>query len=272
MYKWLDQYWLTSEDEEWFVESPVPNDIWRRVYIAGGEYPKYTAFNVALTGFDSSGSLFSEPRIPTTTYRLGVPAPQGTPGVLNNEAPDPTAPISTTSYVYTFVTQYGEEGPPSFPTPLVSFVEGQTRTVSFPNKPNGNYAFGDGSLIRVYRTATGSSASEFLFVKELPLATDEFIDDSETDDLGEALPSESWFRPLDDDLTYAPDGPLKKIVMMSGGFLAGFAGRVVAFSEQYLPHAWDPSNALLTESNIVTIQEASTLCRRRHCALSNGTG
>lgn len=40
---------------------------------------------------------------------------------------------------------------------------------------------------------------------------------------------------------------------MPGGFLAGFAGKNVAFSEAYLPHAWNPANTLTTESEIVTI-------------------
>jgi hypothetical protein len=255
-YKWLDQYWLTSEDGEWFVESPVVNDVWKRIYMAGGDYPRYSTFDVAFTGYDQNESIVNNPRIPVNTFRLGVPAPDGLPTVSVTGTAEEGAAELTTAYVYTFVTQYGEEGPPSPPSGFVSYQEGQTRNVTLPSSPTGNYAFGAGSLTRIYRAATGNTGSEFLFVAEVALGTSSYTDDGEDADLGEVLPSTNWYRPLDDDPTWAPDGPLQKIVMMPEGFLAGFAGRVVCFSEQYLPHAWDPNNSLVTESNIVTIQDA----------------
>lgn len=259
MYKWLDEYWLTSDEEESFVESPVVNDIWRRIYIAGGDYPRYSAFSVALTGYDNTLDLNAsgQPRLPATSYRLGVPAHNTALTVVVNGVADADAVEYTTAYVCTFVTQFGEEGPPSPATSFITHAENQTRTITLPGAPAGNYAFGSGSLIRIYRTATGSSGSDFLFVAEVPLATATYTDSTLPDDLGEIMPSSQWFRPLDDVSSYAPDGPLKKLALMSGGFLAGFAGRVVAFSEQFLPHAWDPSYSLLTESNVVAIQESS---------------
>lgn len=255
-YKWLDQYWVTSEDKEWVVESPVVNDVHKRIYLAGGDYPRYSAFDVALTGHNPDNPLATEPRIPTTTYRLGVPAPDGAPTVAVSGTANEGALDITTAYVYTFVTEFGEEGPPSPPSEFVEFSEGQTRTITLPSLPTGNYAFGSGSLVRVYRTATGNTGSEYLFVGEVAGGTTTLVDDALDEDLGEVMPTTNWFRPLDDDLTYAPDGPLQKIVLMPDGFLAGFAGRVVCFSEQYLPHAWNPNNSLVTESNIVTIQDS----------------
>lgn len=255
-YKWLDQYWVTSADKEWIVESPVANDVHKRIYLAGGAYPRYSAFDVALTGHNADNPLATEPRIPTTTYRLGVPAPDGAPTVAVSGDGNEGAIDITTAYVYTFVTEFGEEGPPSPPSELVEFEEGQTRTVTIPSLPTGNYAFGAGSLVRIYRTATGNSGTEYLFVGEVAGGVTTFVDSKLDSTLGEVMPSTNWFRPLDDDTTYAPDGPLKKIVMMPEGFLAGFAGRVVAFSEQYLPHAWDPNYSLVTESEIVTIQDS----------------
>ena len=255
-YKWLDQYWVTSADKEWVVESPVVNDVHKRIYLAGGDYPRYSAFDVALTGHNADNPLATEPRIPTTTYRLGVPAPDGAPTVAVSGAANEGALDITTAYVYTFVTEFGEEGPPSPPSEFVEFSEGQTRTVTLPSLPTGNYAFGSGSSTRIYRTATGNTGSEYLFVGEVAGGTATLVDDELDEDLGEVMPTTNWFRPLDDDTSYAPDGPLKKIVLMPDGFLAGFAGRVVCFSEQYLPHAWNPSNSLVTESNIVAIQDS----------------
>ena len=257
-YKWLDQYWVTSEDKEWVVESPVVNDVHKRIYLAGGDYPRYSAFDVALTGHNSNNPLATEQRIPTTSYRLGVPAPDATPGVAVSGQGDGDDPAElTTSYVYNYVTEFGEEGPPSRPSNLTTYLEGQTRTITIDVDPSGNYAFGAGALKRIYRTATGNTGTEYLFVADVPITQDSYVDSDSDADLGEVMPSQNWFRPLDDDTSYAPDGPLQKIVLMPDGFLAGFAGRVVCFSEQYLPHAWDPNNSLVTESNVVTIQDST---------------
>lgn len=255
-YKWLDQYWLTSVEDESFVESPVVTDTWKRVYMAGGDYPRYTAYQVALSGYSATDSIADNPTLPTTSYRLGIPSSDNSVSVsVTGTADADTADIEkTTAYVFTYVTDYGEEGPPSEPSNLVTFFLGQTRSLQFPSNPSGNYAFSaSGAKKRVYRTATGTSNTEYLFVGETNFSATTFTDSGTDADLGEVLPTEGHFRPLDDDTTYAPDGPLQKIVLMPGGFLAGFAGKNVAFSEPYLPHAWNPANTLVTESNIVTI-------------------
>ena len=266
IYKWLDQYWLTSTQGEIFIESPVANDVHKRIYVFGGDYPKYSAFDIALQGYGQVNTppvwLYKQPNFPVNTYRLGVPAPNTagvvfTPTVAVSGDADDDASEITTSYVYTLVTEFGEEGPPSRPSSLVSYLEGQSRTITIDVEADGNYAFGAAALKRIYRTATGNTGTEFLFVAQIPYATSSYEDTTADSQLGEVLPSVNWFRPLDDDTSYAPDGPLQKAVLMPGGFLASFAGRTVCFSEQYLPHAWNPNNFLVTESNIVTIQDSS---------------
>lgn len=256
-YKWRDLYWVTSSSDEYIVESPVANDIHKRIYLAGGTYPRYSALTQAISGHDNTAALATEPRIPTNSYRLGVPAPTFTPTVTVSGTANEDAAEITTAYVFTYVTAYGEEGPPSPVSSFVTFEEGETRTITVANAPSGNYNFGSGALVRLYRTATGNTGTEFLFVDEAAIGTTSFTDSELDRDLGEVMPSTNWYRPLDDDTSYAPDGPLKKIVMMPDGFLAGFAGRVVCFSEQYLPHAWNPNNSLVTESEIVTIQDST---------------
>jgi len=260
VYKWLDQYWLTSTNNESFIESPVVNDVHKRIYLFGGDFPRYSAFDIALQDY-GQGFLYQQANFPVNTYRLGVPAPNTggvvfTPTVAVSGDADDDASEITTSYVYTLVTEFGEEGPPSKPSALVSYLEGQKRVVTIDVEAQGNYAFGAGALKRIYRTATGNTGTEFLFVDEVPYATSSYSDITADSQLGEVLPSTNWFRPLDDDLSYAPDGPLQKTVLMSGGFLASFAGRTVCFSEPYLPHAWNPNNSLVTESNVVTIQDS----------------
>jgi hypothetical protein len=256
-YKWRDLYWVTSSDDEYVVESPVVNDVHKRIYLAGGTYPRYSGLTQAIAGHNNTNALATEPRIPTNSYRLGVPAPTFKPVVSVSGTANQDASEITTAYVFTYVTAYGEEGPPSPASNFVTFEEGETRTITVATAPSGNYNFGSGALVRLYRTATGNTGTEFLFVDEAAIGTTSFTDTDLDSSLGEVMPSTNWYRPLDDDTTYAPDGPLKKIVMMPDGFLAGFAGRVVCFSEQYLPHAWNPNNQLVTESEIVTIQDST---------------
>lgn len=258
IYKWSvagNDIWLWSDEGESFVESPVIADVHNRIYVGGGNFPRYAPYAVATAGWQSSNTITTNPQVPTTWYRLGVPAAEEPPSVQVKGTPiAATADVLyTTTYVFTYVTSYGEEGPPSPPTTFVEYADGHVKELNFPTNPSGQYAFGAGALKRVYRTASGSSSSEFLFVGECPIFQDEFEDTLLDGQLGEVMPSTNWYRPLDDNITYAPDGPLKKIVLMPGGFLAGFAGKNVAFSEAYLPHAWNPANTLTTESEIVTI-------------------
>lgn len=258
IYKWTvgsNDIWLTSDEGESFVESPVIADVHNRIYIGGGDFPRYAPYNVATAGWSPNLEITENPQIPTNTYRLGVPAPKEPPSVQKTGTPDEdtVSVVYTTAYVFTYVTEYGEEGPPSPPTPFLDWNAGHVKELNFPTNPTGNYAFGAGAKKRVYRTATGSSTSEFLYVGECPIAQDEFNDTLMDTALGEVMPSSTWYKPLDDEIEYAPDGPLKKLVLMPGGFLAGFAGKNVAFSEAYLPHAWNPANTVTAESQIVTI-------------------
>lgn len=261
-------YWFTSTTAGLsYVESPVIQDAHERVYIAGGTEPRYTTKTIATTGFDPSGTIAKkadgttdQPTLPANTYRLGVPVftlPGS--GTADGTATDASISFST-FYVFTIVTEFGEEGAPSPVSTRVDYQQGQHRDLTFPSKPTlttSDYALGSGAKIRIYRTAAGSSRASFLFVGETAYANTTFADTVSDDALGEPITSTFYFKPFDDDASYAPDGPLKKIVSMANGYLAGFAGKTVCFSEIYLPHAWSPNNFLMTESNIVTIQECS---------------
>jgi len=70
------------------------------------------------------------------------------------------------TYVYTWVTPWGEESVPSEPSELINVREGQTVTVSnLPNsKPAGNNFI---SGIRLYRTVTSTSGTSYLRLKTI---------------------------------------------------------------------------------------------------------
>jgi hypothetical protein len=82
---------------------------------------------------------------------------------------------------------------------------------------------------RIYRTATGPSGTEFLFVADIPIASTSFNDAIATANLGEAIPSTYWDP---------PPSNLHSLKLHPSGFMVGISGRDICFSEKYLPHAW----------------------------------
>lgn len=133
----------------------------------------------------------------------------------------------TRTYVYTYVTAYGEEGPPSSASSLVNVDPAQAVVLSVPTgAPTGSYNI---TAKRIYRSSTVGASAQFQFVAEIPLATGSYSDTKSQADLGEILPSEEWI---------APPAGLKGLKIMANGVGVGFVGRTLYLSEPYLLHAW----------------------------------
>lgn len=157
-----------------------------------------------------------------------------------------------TSYVYTFVSAYGEEGPASPASTVINTDDNQSVALSnlqtSTSKSNTNL-----SKKRIYRANTGVNATVFQFVAEVTLATTSFVDASNNGDLQEIIPSTYHIAPPDDDTSLYPDGPLKGLCALPGGVFAGFTGKRICFSEPFLPHAWPVAYRLTVEEEIVGI-------------------
>jgi hypothetical protein len=144
------------------------------------------------------------------------------------------------SYVYTFVSRYGEEGPPSDPSSLVAVDPTQDANVTnMDTAVVGNY---DITQKRIYRTVTSDAGTFFQLVDTINLATATYLDTKADSDVTTILPSEGWV---------APRPSVHGIVAMPGGFIAGFSGNTVYFSEPYYPHAWPLRYALTVDYTIV---------------------
>jgi hypothetical protein len=178
-------------------------------------------------------------------------------GVATN-GPTDALPDYSTSYVYTFVSAYGEEGPPSAASTVVTTDDNQTITISgletTSSKTNVN--FGAGAVKRIYRSNTGTNTTAFQFVAEVSMATTSYSDTSDNVDLEEIIPSTYWIAPPDDDTTLYPDGPMKGLTALPNGVFAGFTGKRICFSEPFLPHAWPVVYRITLEDNIVAIGAA----------------
>lgn len=243
-----DANWLEWSEEVDVVDGPIPNDTNKRLYWTGEDYPRVGYLAGMISG--SSG-------YPASSYRLGIPAPESAPGVSKYGTPEDGAVVNDVAYVYTLVSAFGEEGPPSDPSSVLELQDGENVQVSLPavDVPSGNYYFSssDGAKKRIYRSNSGSNTTAFQFVGEVTIATTSFNDTLDAAALGELIPSTYWIGPPDDDTSTYPDGPMQGLIPVANGVFAGFSGKRLCLSEPYLPHAWPISYRLTMEEEIVGI-------------------
>jgi hypothetical protein len=238
IFNYRDDIWFAWSGIVNAIRSPVANDDYGRVYYTDGVYPKVTSSTTATQG---SGNY------PAAYFRLGIPAPTSAINIgaitppADHTDDDPTDD-ETRFYVQTYVTAYGEEGPPSPASVEVTIVyPGSSVALTFdpPGTQNSNI-----TRRRIYRSYTSDDTAEYLQVTELDIAVTSFLDNVDAAALSATLETEDYFMP--------PDGMIG-LCQMSNGICAGFMGNQVMFSEAYLPYAWKDSNKLTTKNDIVAI-------------------
>ena len=102
---------------------PIADDAFDRLYWTGEGYPRMGSSTQLLAS--GSGAY------PRSFFRLGIPAPANTATTsITAGSDDGTQTKYSTSYVYTFVSAFGEEGPPSPASTVLDKVDGQTVTIS----------------------------------------------------------------------------------------------------------------------------------------------
>jgi len=261
IYFYRDTNWLEwDQDGVKAVPGPIPGDTLARLYWTGQNYPRMGTVSTIVSG----GVGY-----PANSYRLGVPAPLAAPGVSKSGTVNPNQTPDDVSYVYTLVTAFGEEGPPSEATTAIerTDTESVTITLAAGDVPSGNYNFGTGALKRIYRSNTGSNSSAFQFLAQVPIATGSYVDTTPSDGLGEVLPSDGWISPPDDNTALYPDGPMKGLMAVANGVFAGHTGKRLCLSEPFLPHAWPVDYRITLEEDIVAIGSVANGI----VALTNGT-
>jgi hypothetical protein len=210
------EYWLEFQQDTDVVNSPIPNDQYRRIYWTDGGSPRYA----------TSQQILSGASYPSLSSPLGIPAPQ-TAIIASGAEPPDAANSETRAYTYTYVSAYGEEGPAAPPSSLVTID---------PNEPVLLQAMSTGvggeyNLVskRIYRTSTVGSNAEYQFVAEVPVSDTATTDNKEQAELGEVLLSKDWVPP--------PAG-MRGLKMMANGVAAAFLENTLYLSEPNLPHAW----------------------------------
>lgn len=210
------EHWLEFTEETDVMRSVAVEDPYARLYWTDGVKPKYAPGALILSGSSYPGG----------SYDLGIPAPASAPGVTGS-APSTAALGDTRTYVITYVSAYGEEGPPS-PASTLATVDAEQPVflADMPGAPSGAYNI---TLKRIYRSSTVGASAQFQYVGEIPVGQTTFTDTIAQNALGEVLPSENWV---------APPATLKGLKMMASGTAVGFSGNTVYASEPSLPYAW----------------------------------
>lgn len=207
-------YWLSWPSVVHAVRGFSADDTTERTYYTGDGVPKVTDNVMGLAA----------PPYPTAARTLGVPAPTQQP-ILTLDTQG-TGTAETRFYVYTFVTDRGEESAPSPVSAAFSCLPGAIVDISsLGGPPAGNYGI---TLQRIYRTQTGSSgATTFFFLREIPIGSTTTEDDARA--LGEEIATTTWRTPPAD---------LKGLIGLWNGIMAGISGRSVRYCEPYSPYAW----------------------------------
>lgn len=227
-----NDYWIQFQDADVdFLRSPLANDGFERFYWTSdstyyGGVPKMSTKARLIAG--------------DAPYRLGVPTPAAAPTVT-----PPAGTAQVRFYVYTFVSAYGEEGPPSPPVSGTGAALG-TWTINDMATTVPDAAERNITQKKIYRTIPGQAATEFYLVATVPIADASYSDSLANDVV--------VLNPILNSVSFTePPATLKGITVHPGGFLVGFTGRDVWFSEAYRPHAWPASYVLTMETEVVGV-------------------
>lgn len=183
-------------------------------------------------------------RVGDDIYDLALSAPTASPtATLGGSG---SGDVITRSYVYTFVTAYGEESEPSPPSNDVAWQSGRTTTLSaIQAHPSGRNI----TKQRFYRTQTGSVGTDYYFIAERNSSNSDFSDTVASNAFGEPLPSRNY---------NPPPSTLAGLIALPNGMMAAFSGKDLYFCEPYQPHAWPETYVLTTDVPIVALACAGT--------------
>lgn len=233
--------WLTFTEDVDIIKSPVKEDSFNRFYFTGsGNFPKYGGQANLISG---SGPY------PAASFKLGLPTPGAITSISVNNATAATGSATNSrAYLYTEVTTFGEEGPPSVVTSsqIVDVANGGTVTLNLPAASSGNLSI---AKRRIYRTDINGV---FRFVADVSGTSSGSVQEAILEDLlGEEIESADNLAPPDETTADHPDGPMLGITAMPNGITAGFSGNTLLFSEAFLPHSYPLQNQLTTKDDIV---------------------
>lgn len=207
--------WRAWDKSVYAAPGPVDAD---RLYVMGDGAPKLI--------------------VGATTYPLAIPLPSAALSAAVSGTG--TGDVFTRVYVYTNVTDLGEETAPSPASSAVNWQSGQTVTLSGFTVPAGSRV----TKQRIYRSQTSLSGTDLYFIAERAATTANFVDTVPLSEQNEPLPSLEWSAPPDD---------LTGLIALPNGMMAAFRGKELWFCEPFRPHAWPEKYVLTMDFDIVAL-------------------
>lgn len=226
-----DSTWMQFIDPDTdIIRGPLTNDSYKRFYFCSPSTgPRFNTLARLIAGEQD--------------YKLGVPQPVGTIGVIVSGGV--AVALVTRAYLYTNVNIYGEESGPSLPVTAAGKSDGtwDLTGIDDPTTEFVDYAALDHK--NVYRTITATNGQTTYFkLGEVDVGTTVFSDITTDSELASNLEfefSNGHLPPLD----------LEGFIAMPNGFLIGWVGSDIYFSEAYALHSWPVEYVESTEYPIV---------------------
>ena len=195
--------------------------------------------------------------------------------------------IEARAYVYTWLSAYGEESPPS-PFTLVNGWSNGTWTIGFFSPPPDDLGgIRNLAAIRLYRTVSGTSGlTTYYAVTDISLgSTDTDAINFVTNDTGCLPPAATYADTTPDNVIavrtqlpstnfFPPPEDLQGFVTLPNGCVAAWKNNEVWFCEPYFPHAWPPGYVIAVDFPIVGLGVTSgavVACTSANAYVMNGT-
>ena len=218
----------------------------KTIYLYGDTWLEWQTVVNAVPGAVANDRLYytgdgtPKMRVGSNVYNLKVSAP--TVQLSGSVSGTGSGNTYTRLYVYTFVTDYGEESEPSPISASINWQSGQTVTLSgFQSAPAGR-AITKQRIYRSQSSATGST--DLYFIAERSASNSNYVDIVPVDESAEVLPSLDYNQPID---------TLSGLISLPNGMMAAFNGKDLYFCEPYRPHAWPVKYVLTVDYEIVAL-------------------
>jgi len=121
IYLYQDEYWLEWEAEVDLIEAPVSGDTEGKIFWTGSGIPKKSKRDMIITG---TGAM------PRDAYPLSIPTPLLSPTASASSPPAGSGDDRYINYIWTVVSEWGEEGYPSNASSQVTAKNGQLVNLS----------------------------------------------------------------------------------------------------------------------------------------------
>ena len=229
------QYWLNWTADVNVVKGAISGDAAEKTYFTHPTLgARYTDSTLVTTG---TGDY------PQSSRKLGYPSPVGAPIAAVTTEGDTESLTETRVYVYTYVSDTGDEGPPSAPSNLIDthILDSTVTLTNLGTTAPADYT-GHITAKRIYRTLSGSLSTDYQLVDEIPISQGTYADSKLGTDLGETIETVDWSAP--------PNGAFG-ITQMANGIMLVFKGYDIYPSESYVPYAYPAKYSVSVDYPIV---------------------